>query len=143
MNPTLKTIAHRTCLTLSVVSVLTALLTIPIAQAEEQPLNGEELATLITGNALHGSFGAKILIMYFNPNGEVVATLRNSPDSGNWWIKGDTYCHKFVRLFDAMERCYAWYPPKSTDGRYILKSVSNFKGRDIRGKITEGRPAGY
>ena len=112
--------ARRRCPELAVAALCLALLVLPLAQAEAQPLGGEEVATLITGNALKGSFGAQVLIMYFDPSGKVVATLRNSPDSGEWWIKGDAYCHKFVRLFDGMERCYEWHPPKSDGERYVL-----------------------
>lgn len=143
MNETIRAYGCSRLPTLAFAGLLITLLATPISQAEQQALNGEELTALITGNALHGSFGAKVLIMYFDPSGDVVATLRNSPDSGQWWVKGDAYCHKFVRLFDGMERCYAWHPPESEDGRYVLQSVSNFKGKDIRGKITKGRPDGY
>lgn len=143
MNRTKRAHMYRRLPTLAFAGVLIAWFAAPISQAEQQPLNGEELTTLITGNALQGSLGAKILIMYFDPSGKVVATLRNSPDSGQWWVKGNDYCHKFVRLFDGMERCYAWHPPASADGRYLLESTSSFKGRDIRGKITKGRPDGY
>lgn len=131
------------CLRYVAIGSLLALCWGPAAHANAQPLTGEQIFELITGNALQGSFTAKVLVMYFNPNGKIVATLRNSPDSGTWWIKGDQYCHKFVRLFGGMERCYQWHPPASEDGRYILKSSSAFKGKDIRGKITQGNPGGY
>lgn len=107
---------------------------------EAVALTGDELNTLIPGNTLRGSFSAEVLVMFFDLNGAVRGTLRNSPDRGDWWVEDDTYCHKWVRLFSAMERCYQWYPPVSPDGRYLLRSVSSFGGRDIRGRINEGPP---
>jgi hypothetical protein len=109
---------------------------------EDVPLTGDDLNALVPGNTLRGSFNAEVLVMFFDTGGTVRGTLRNSPDSGEWWIRGDEYCHKWVRLFGAMERCYQWYPPVSQGGRYLLRSSSAFRGKDIRGRIVEGNQLG-
>lgn len=107
---------------------------------KDVPLSGDELNALLPGNTLRGSFSAEVLVMFFDPSGTARGTLGNRPDRGEWWIRGDEYCHKWVRLFSAMERCYQWYPPVSPGGRYFLRSSSAFSGRDIRGRIVEGPP---
>ena len=107
----------------------------------EEALSGDQIRTLITGNTLEGSFLAKRLQMVFYPDGVVRGRLGlTGSDSGTWEIDGDKYCNEWVTYFEGVPRCYQWI--RQADG-YLLDNVDTFKIQPIKGRIVEGKPAGY
>ncbi len=109
--------------------------------AAEEPLSGEQVRALITGNTLQGNFMANPLTMVFYEGGVVRGSVGMSgSDSGTWEIEGDHYCNEWVTYFSGTRHCYQWL---SHGDRYVLKNVDTFRGRDIQGRIEKGKPKGY
>ena len=111
------------------------------ASLAQEPLTGDEVRTLITGNTLQGSFMTNPLTMVFYDDGVVRGSIgMTGSDDGTWEIEGDTYCNEWVTYFSGVRRCYQWIP--DGDG-YLLKNVDSYRARNIQGRIEEGKPKGY
>lgn len=113
----------------------------PPALAQE-PLKGDQIRSLITGNTLQGSFKTNPLTMVFYADGVVRGAIGlTGSDSGTWEIDGDKYCHEWFTYFSGVRRCYVWIP--QGDDRYVLANADSFKVRNIQGRIEQGKPKGY
>ena len=107
----------------------------------QEPLSGEQVRALITGNTLQGNFMAHPLTMVFYDDGVVRGSVgMTGSDSGTWEIEEDHYCNEWVTYFSGTHHCYQWL--SQGDG-YVLKNVDAFRGRDIQGHIEKGKPKGY
>ena len=110
-------------------------------QEGDVALGGEEVTKLISGNHFRGPFEGQMLTMVYFENGVVRGRWGLSgSDSGTWTIDGDTYCHRWVRYFDATRRCYKWWRRPSD---YLLENVDAFSRRSITGQVREGKPSGF
>ena len=111
------------------------------ASLAQEPLTGDEVRTLITGNTLQGSFMTNPLTMVFYADGVVRGSIgMTGSDDGTWEIEGDTYCNEWVTYFSGVRRCYQWL--RDGDG-YLLKNVDAYRARNIQGRIEKGKPKGY
>lgn len=111
------------------------------ASLAQEPLTGDEVRTLITGNTLQGSFMTNPLTMVFYDDGVVRGSIgMTGSDDGTWEIEGDTYCNEWVTYFSGVRRCYQWL--RDGDG-YLLKNVDTYRARNIQGRIEKGKPKGY
>lgn len=105
-------------------------------------LSGDEVRKLITGNTLQGNFMTNVLTMVFYGDGVVRGAIGlTGSDSGTWRIDGDKYCNQWVTYFNGVDKCYVWVP--QGDDRYVLQNVDEFRGRNIQGRIEQGKPKGY
>ena len=110
------------------------------APSDGGPLSGEAIRTLLAGNALVGGYGAQPYTFFFEPGGVLRGTLGSSPDSGNWTVKEDRYCHEWNEFFEGVTRCYRVY---NTGDGYLFKNADAYRYWDITGKLRPGRPPGY
>jgi hypothetical protein len=91
-----------------------------------KPLTGDQIRSLLVGNTALGPLRAILYDFGYTADGVVYGTL----DSGTWRITHDErYCHKFVMLFNATERCYRWYA--LGDGRYRMVNVDAYRTLNI------------
>ena len=105
-------------------------------------LSGDEVRKLITGNTLQGSFMTNPLTMVFYADGVVRGSVgMTGSDDGTWRIDGDKYCNQWVTYFNGVDKCYVWVP--QGDDKYVLQNVDAFRGRNIQGRLEQGKPKGY
>lgn len=108
----------------------------------QEPLTGDQVRSLITGNTLQGSFMTNPLTMVFYADGVVRGSVGlTGSDSGTWEIEGDKYCNEWVTYFSGVRRCYLWIP--QGDEKYVLQNADDFKVRNIQGRLEKGKPKGY
>jgi hypothetical protein len=103
----------------------------PASGGEVQgPLAGERIRELIVGNTLVGPYYASLYQFSYTPDGRIFGSTGIGTDAGSWRIRdGNLYCHQWVELYDATERCYEWYD--TGDGRYTMKNVDAFRQFDV------------
>jgi hypothetical protein len=98
--------------------------------AERGPLDGERIRELIVGNTLVGPYYASLYQYTYTADGRIFGSTGRGTDAGRWRIRdGNVYCHQWVELYDAEERCYEWYD--TGDGRLTMKNVDAFRQYDV------------
>lgn len=108
-----------------------------------EPLRGDEVRELITGNTLRGSFRANPLIIVFHEGGLATGRLGfRGSGRGRWSIEDDIYCHHWTTYFGGVRRCYRWY--RRPDNVYYLDNVDTFRFRGpLLGNIEPGIAEGF
>jgi hypothetical protein len=95
-----------------------------------EPLSGEQVRTLISGNTVSGPIYAKPYDFSYMPGGRVYGEIGSDTGNGSWRITDDgRYCHEWSNFFDATENCYKWYDVGG--GRYRMVNVDSYRRWDI------------
>jgi hypothetical protein len=104
-------------------------------------MTGEEVTQLISGNTFRGALRADALLMVFYENGVIAGRLGlTGSDRGTWRVEGDVYCHHWARYFGGVRRCYKWW---RRPGDFLLVNVDSFRGLNLTGSVTSGKPPGF
>lgn len=76
------------------------------AWATPKPLATDEIAKLLTGNTVHGTWAGREYFSYFEANGWTTYVEPGKPESqGRWQAHDDKYCSRWGE--GTTESCYA------------------------------------
>lgn len=115
---------------------LALLATTAAARAEERRLTGPEIAEALTGNTVHGMWGATEYRSYFDAGGATIYVAKGrQPDTGSWRVRDDRYCSVWAM---SGESCYDIY----RDGDRIIWSVPDSTKR-YDSVLIPGRALGF
>jgi hypothetical protein len=95
------------------------------------PLTGAEIATLLAGNSIEGTWGPSHFHSYFAPDGTTLYQPQGQqPEEGHWKVVGDQYCS----VADQGDACFNLY----RDGENLVwedpGSGKRFPSNVIQGK---------
>lgn len=92
------------------------------AWAAPKPLATDDIAKLLTGNTVHGTWAGREYFSYFEANGWTTYVEPGKPESlGRWQAHGDKYCSRWGE--GSTETCYAL----EMDGDTLLWVTSDGK----------------
>jgi hypothetical protein len=115
----------------ALLALLTAGVGSPMAAEDPKPLTGAEIATLLVGNSIEGSWGSSHFRSYFAPDGTTLYQPEGqSPEQGHWKVVDDQYCS----VADEGDACFNLY----RDGESLIwedpNSHTRFPSNVIKGK---------
>jgi len=116
-------------------ALLLALLTIGAgssARAQDLvPLTGAEIATLLAGNSIEGTWGPSHFRSYFAPDGTTLYQPQGQqPEQGHWKVAGDQYCS----VADEGDVCFNLY----RDGEDLVWEDPN-SGKRFPSNVIQGK----
>ena len=116
-------------------ALLLALLTISAgssARAQDLvPLTGAEIATLLAGNSIEGTWGPSHFRSYFAPDGTTLYQPQGQqPEQGHWKVAGDQYCS----VADEGDVCFNLY----RDGEDLVWEDPN-SGKRFPSNVIQGK----
>jgi hypothetical protein len=110
----------------------------PPSQAEGEPLSGDELRALVTGNTVSGHHDSGMPYSeYHSPDGRVFGHNNHDPvKDGCWRVRGDSICYSYESGKAPGLFCWRFYHAK--DGNYrILLPATGTTGSAI---VAKGNP---
>jgi hypothetical protein len=104
---------------------------LPARAQDLVPLTGAEIATLLAGNSIEGTWGPSHFRSYFAPDGATLYQPQGQqPEEGHWKVVGDQYCS----VADQGDACFNLY----RDGENLVwedpGSGKRFPSNVIQGK---------
>ena len=104
------------------------------AAAAEQALTGAQIAALLTGNSVHGTWGSTEYRSFFDAGGTTLYRTGRGTDSGRWRVKGDQYCSSWQQ---SGESCYGL----ARDGDQLIWLTA--EGKRYSSSVITGKAAGF
>jgi hypothetical protein len=112
-------------------ALLMLAMALPAFAQEAAPLKGDEIATLLAGNSIEGTWGPSHFRSYFATDGTTLYQSQGQPpEQGRWKVVGDQYCS----VADEGDVCFNLY----RSGEALIweepRTHQRFSSTVIRGK---------
>ncbi len=103
----------------------------PAAAEDSKPLAGADIATLLVGNSIEGTWGASHFRSFFASDGTTLYQPEGQPpEQGHWKVVGDQYCS----VADEGDACFNLYRDGDSQIWEDPNSHTRFPSTVIKGK---------